>query len=180
MLSVMKIRPLDPSECDELGEITVRAYRALYGGESLGPYEDELRDVQGRARDSEVYVAEDDHGRLIGGVTFVPGPESAMSEFDDPDAAGIRMLAVDPNFQAQGAGRALVETCIERAHSQGRARLILHSTPLMSIAHSLYRQLGFTATPDLDLYFRDDTEPESEPFHLMAFTLALEKTTNQE
>jgi predicted N-acetyltransferase YhbS len=180
MHSVMKARPLDPSECDELGEITVRAYRSLYGGESLGPYEDELRNVKGRMRDSEVYAAEDDHGRLMGGVTFVPGSESAMSEFDDPDAAGIRMLAVDPNFQAQGAGRALVETCIVRARGQKRSKIILHSTPLMSVAHSLYRQLGFTATPDLDLYFRDDTEPESEPFHLMAFTLTLEKTASQE
>jgi predicted N-acetyltransferase YhbS len=170
----MKIRLLDPSECDELGEITVRAYRSLYGGESLGPYEDELRDVEGRIRDSEVYVAQDDHGQLMGGVTFVPGPESAMSEFDDPDAAGIRMLAVDPSSQAQGAGRALVETCIERARAHGRAKLILHSTPLMTVAHSLYRRLGFTATPELDLYFRDETEPESEPFHLMAFTLLLE------
>jgi len=177
MHSVMKIRPLDPSECDELGEITVRSYRALYGGESLGPYEDELRDVRSRSRDSEVYVAEDTHGQLMGGVTFVPSPESAMSEFDDPDAAGIRMLAVDPTFQAQGAGRALVQQCIYRARAHGRSKVILHSTPLMSVAHSLYRQLGFTATPDLDLYFRDDTEPEGEPFHLMAFTLPLEQTS---
>jgi GNAT superfamily N-acetyltransferase len=176
----MKIRPIDPSESDELGEITVRAYRSLYGGESLGPYENELRDVEGRIRDSEVYVAQDNHGQLMGGVTFVPGPESAMSEFDDPDAAGIRMLAVDPNFQAQGAGRALVETCIKRARAHGRTKLILHSTPLMTVAHSLYRQLGFTPTPDLDLYFRDETEPESEPFHLMAFTLLLQGAAARE
>jgi predicted N-acetyltransferase YhbS len=180
MQFVMKIRLLDPSECDELGEITVRAYRSLYGGESLGAYEDELRDVEGRIRDSEVYVAKDDHGQVMGGVTFVPGPESEMSEFDDPDAAGIRMLAVDPAFQAQGAGRALVEKCIERARAHGRTKLILHSTPQMTVAHSLYRQLGFTATPDLDLYFRDETEPESEPFHLMAFTLLLEETAGGE
>jgi GNAT superfamily N-acetyltransferase len=172
----MKIRPLDPSESDELGAITVRAYRTLSGGDPLGPYEDELRDVDGRRRDSEVYVAEDDDGQLMGGVTFVLGPESTMSEFDDPDAAGIRMLAVDPSFQARGAGRALVETCIDRARANGRAKIILHSTPQMSVAHSLYRRLGFTASPDLDLYFRDEEDPESEPFHLMSFTLFLTAT----
>jgi ribosomal protein S18 acetylase RimI-like enzyme len=101
-----------------------------------------------------------------------------MSEFEDPDAAGIRMLAVDPNFQAQGAGRALVEMCIDRTRAHGRIKVILHSTPLMSVAHSLYRQLGFTATPELDLYFRDESELESEPFHLMAFTLLLQETSS--
>jgi GNAT superfamily N-acetyltransferase len=170
----MKIRPLEPSECDELGDITVRAYRALYGGDPLGSYEDELRNVEGRRHDSEVYVAENDRGELMGGVTYVPGPESSMFEFGDPDAAGIRMLAVDPSFQAQGAGRALVETCIDRAMATGRAKLILHSTPQMTVAHSLYRQLGFSPSPQLDLYFRDEDEPGSEPFHLMAFTLLLD------
>jgi ribosomal protein S18 acetylase RimI-like enzyme len=173
MLSVMKIRLVNPNETDELGDITVRAYRTLYGGESLGPYEDELRDVEGRRHESEVYVAVDDSGRLVGGVAFVSGPESKMSEFDDPDAAGIRMLAVDPAFQALGAGRALVEICIDRAREEGRSKIVLHSTPQMTVAHSLYRNLGFIATPDLDLYFRDEGEPESEPFHLMAFTLRL-------
>ena len=173
MLGVMKIRLVNPSESDELGDITVRAYRALYGEESLGPYEVELRDVEGRRHESEVYVAVDDRGRLVGGVTFVPSPESKMSEFDEPDAAGIRMLAVDPAFQAQGAGRALVETCIERARVSRRSKIILHSTPQMTVAHSLYGKLGFVAAPDLDLYFRDDGDPESEPFHLMAFTMEI-------
>jgi ribosomal protein S18 acetylase RimI-like enzyme len=86
------------------------------------------------------------------------------------------MLAVDPSFQARGAGRALVETCIDRARANGRAKIILHSTPQMSVAHSLYRRLGFTASPDLDLYFRDEEDPESEPFHLMSFTLFLTAT----
>jgi predicted N-acetyltransferase YhbS len=169
----MKIRPLEPRESDELGAITVRAYRALYGGDSLGPYEDELRDVEGRTRDSEVFVAEADDGQLMGGVTFVPGPESTMSEFADPDAAGIRMLAVDPPFQGKGAGKALVESCIDRARNEGRAKVILHSTPQMTVAHLLYGRLGFQASPDHDLFFRDEDDPESEPFHLMAFTLFL-------
>ncbi|MFZ0768734.1 MAG: GNAT family N-acetyltransferase, partial [Acidimicrobiales bacterium] len=86
-----------------------------------------------------------------------------------------RMLAVDPTFQAQGAGRALVETCIERARATGRFRILLHSTPQMSVAHSLYRQLGFTASPDLDLFFRDEAVTTSEPVHLMAFSLQIKK-----
>jgi GNAT superfamily N-acetyltransferase len=169
----MNIRLLDASECDELGEITVRAYRAIYDGDPLGPYEDELRDVNGRSHDSEVYVALDDDGRLVGGVTFVPGPGSTMSEFDDPDAAGIRMLAVDPSFQAQGVGRALVEKCIDRARTIGQAKIILHSTPQMSTAHTLYGHLGFTGSPELDLFFPDEEHPETEPFHLLAFTLLI-------
>lgn len=47
----MQIRLIRPDECEVLGEITLRAYRDLTGGESLGPYEVELLDVCARQLD---------------------------------------------------------------------------------------------------------------------------------
>lgn len=169
----MQIRLIRPDECEELGRITLRAYRDLTGGESLGPYEDELLDVSARQLDSEVFVAVDNEGTLVGGVTYVPDQERTMSEFDDPDAAGIRMLGVDPHYQGLGAGRALVETCIARARLQHRRRIILHSTPAMTIAQALYERLGFESSPELDVWFHDDPYSKSDPLHLIAYTLSL-------
>jgi predicted N-acetyltransferase YhbS len=169
----MEIRLIRPDECETLGEITLRAYKNLIGGESLGPYENELLDVASRRRESEVYVALDDEGALMGGVTYVPDPASTMSAFQDPEGAGIRMLAVDPQYQKLGAGRALVEICIARARHQHRRRIILHSTPVMAIAQDMYKRIGFESSPELDVWFHDDPYSTSDPLHLIAYTLAL-------
>jgi ribosomal protein S18 acetylase RimI-like enzyme len=168
----VEIRRVKPDEYDALGEITVRAYRQLFGGEHLGPYETQLLDVARRDRDSEVYIALDDEHRIAGGVTYVPGPGRTMSEFTDPDAAGIRMLAVDPASQGAGAGLALTEWCVEQARSAGRRRVVLHSTPVMTVAHGIYERLGFVRTPELDEWI--DEGPNAEgPLHLMSFTAEL-------
>jgi ribosomal protein S18 acetylase RimI-like enzyme len=170
----MELRPVRPDEYDALGEITLRAYRELFG-QPLGSYGSELLDVERRDRDSEVFVAvddDDDEHRIVGGVTYVPGPGRTMSEFIDPDAAGIRMLAVDPSRQGEGAGLALTNWCIERARSAGRRRVVLHSTPIMTTAHGIYERLGFMRSPQLDEWVEESPDAD-EPLHLMSFTLEL-------
>ena len=165
------IRLIHADECDELARITVAAYRQLNGGEPLGPYEAELLDVERRRLDSEVYVALDDDAVLVGGVTYVPGPERAMAEFSDPGGCGIRMLAIDPAHQGKGAGRTLVETCVARARQQRRERIILHSAPTMLVAQAMYLRMGFRAAPELDEFIHEGPYAEGDALHLRAFVL---------
>ena len=167
----MEIGLIRPEECVELGRITLAAYRALNGAEPLGPYESELLDVDARRRDSEVYVARDDD-HLVGGVTYVPSPHHAMAEFRDPDACGIRMLAVDPAHQGRGAGAALVRSCIARAAEQRRSRIILHSAPSMVLAQAMYVKLGFERAPELDELIHEDSL-DDEGLLLRAYTFSL-------
>ena len=168
----MEIRRIQPDEYSSLGEITVRAYRELFQMDTLGAYESELLEVAGRDADSEVYVALDDDGSLLGGVTYVPGPGRHMSEFSDPEAAGIRMLAIDPRRQGHGAGRALTAWCVELARTRERKRVALHSTARMTIAHGIYERLGFVRSPEHDEWVKENA-PTDEPLHLMSFTLEL-------
>ena len=169
---VMEIRPIEPDECGALGQITVSAYRQLFSADSLGDYEEELANVEARRLDSEVYVAVD-HAVLVGGVTYVPDAQRAMSEFDDPEAAGIRMLAVNPSHQGHGAGRALLEACIARARSDRRARIVLHSTPVMVVAQAMYVRAGFVRAPDLDVFYDGEPYSEDAPLHLISYVLSL-------
>jgi ribosomal protein S18 acetylase RimI-like enzyme len=124
----------------------------------------ELVDVGRRAVEAEVLVAVDEV--VLGCVTFVPGARSPWAEQLESDESAIRMLAVDPQAQGRGVGRALLEACVGRARQLGRGGLFLHSTPWMVAAHGLYHQAGFIRVPE-----RDWTPVPDVP--LLAFRLDL-------
>ena len=160
----MEVRPIVPEEFEAVGALTVDAYTSLADGWLDEDYIAELKDVAGRVASAVVLVAVD-RGVPIGGVTYVPGPGPLAEWVVDDGVAGIRMLAVSPEAQGRGAGRALTVACLERAMSEGKKTLVLHSTPLMTVAHRIYETLGFVRQPDLDMHYGD--------LHLMAFTLDL-------
>ena len=145
------IRPIRPEEYAPLGELTVAAYHSLPTEmPHQQAYDERLRDVATRARTSSVLVAVTPAGELLGGVTYVGGPDDPYSEELDEGEAGIRMLAVDPARHGRGVGRALTEACIERARDGGRQRVVLHTGDWMPAAKHLYELLGFERDAALD------------------------------
>jgi ribosomal protein S18 acetylase RimI-like enzyme len=145
------IRPVRPEECDSLGALTVAAYHSIgFEMPHQADYDVTLRDVARRAEASCVLVAATPAGKLLGGVTYVSGPEDPYSEELTEGEAGIRMLAVDPARQRRGVGRALTLACLDRARAAGRRRVILHTGTWMPAAIRLYESLGFVRVPELD------------------------------
>jgi predicted N-acetyltransferase YhbS len=155
----VEIRPAAPNEYETIADITVIAYveearrngdavSVGYGSHFNSSYVPALRDVAGRARNAVVLVAVEEDS-VLGAVTYVPGL-GPYAEFDDPDAAGIRMLAVAPGAQGRGVGTALVDACLDRAKTEGRTRVVLHSTPWMATAGRMYPRLGFRRAPERD------------------------------
>jgi GNAT superfamily N-acetyltransferase len=143
------VRDVRREEQEALGALTVAAYRALLGENMGAGYAAELADVAGRATLVDVLVAVDDHGELLGGITYIPGP-GPMAWFTDAGEAGMRMLAVDPAAQGRGVGGALVSACVQRAVASRKTRLLLHTTQPMVVAHRLYDRAGFRRDPDHD------------------------------
>jgi ribosomal protein S18 acetylase RimI-like enzyme len=145
------IRPVQPEEYGPLGELTVAAYHSLpteMPHQQI--YDERLRDVANRARSSCVLVAATPAGELLGGVTYVCGPEDPYSEELSEGEAGIRMLAVDPARHGSGVGRALTLECIGRARANGRRRIILHTGGWMLAAKHIYESLGFERERGID------------------------------
>jgi predicted N-acetyltransferase YhbS len=169
----MEIRPVTAEQYEALGALTVAAFRSLGDGSPLGPYEDELRDVAAHALDCEVYVAVDEGGNLLGGVTYVPGPATSMSEFTDPAAAGIRVLAVDPRHRGVGAGGALARHCVEMARARGARRVLLHSTGPMVLARAMYERMGFVREESIDVWITEAPHSPASPLHLLGYRLEL-------
>lgn len=117
--------------------------------------------------DKSVLVGAWIEGRLAGIVIYVGEPGDPYAEFGSEDEAGVRGLAVGIDRQRRGVGAALVAYCIERARAEGKARLVLHTTPWMHTAQRLYPRLGFRRTPEIDF-------SPAPGIPLIGFTLDLE------
>lgn len=142
------VRSARPDEFDAVGELTVDVYRLLRGGHP-GEYDADLRDVARRATETDVLVAVEDDGTLLGSVALA-AYGSEYAEQAGPGEAVFRMLAVSPAARRRGAGRALVQACIDRARALGMRRLRLSTQPNMGDAHRLYDRAGFVRTPEHD------------------------------
>ncbi len=145
------VRAVQRGEHARVGELTVEAYRTLPGPAHIDDaYEADIRDVAGRLDSTVVLVAVDELDRVIGSATYVPDARSPWAETLRDGEAGLRLLAVDPLSQNRGVGRALLRSVIERACTDDRAALVLHTTPWMRAAGRLYEQVGFVRAPERD------------------------------
>jgi ribosomal protein S18 acetylase RimI-like enzyme len=151
------IREAVPAEFAPIGDLTVRAYATIgdpiQGTPTYEAYEHELRDVAGRTATCTVLVAVDASNRLLGAVTYVPGPGTPWSESERDGEAGFRTLAVDPAARGRGVGRALAVACIERARATGRTGVAIYTRPAMTVAHGMYESLGFVRDRSRDWEF---------------------------
>ena len=97
-MSSILVRDARPDELDAIGALMVAAYTEFspsLPASAWRAYEDEIRDVRQRLRDSTLIVAED-AGQLRGAVTYY---SDAPKETNTPWPASwavFRLLAVDP------------------------------------------------------------------------------------
>ena len=150
---MIEIREAAPDEFATAGAVAVEGYEGFYGP-NLGPYQEQLRDVAGRAAASAVLIAVDD-GVIVGTDTYVGDATSTYAAHQRDDAASIRMLAVRPTHTKRGIGRALSVACIERARRDGKRAVSLHADDVMAVSQRLYESLGFRRDSGRD-YRADD------------------------
>ena len=145
------VRKAHAAEMAAVGRLTELAYRADGHLDGDTHYADTLRDAASRAAQAELWVAVDAQGdTVLGSVTYCPAGSPLRELAVRLDQAEFRMLAVDPTARGRGVGRALVETCIDRARTEGAHELVICSMTAMKSAHRLYESLGFVRAADLD------------------------------
>ena len=165
MNAAFTVRSARPEEHDGLAQVTVDAYRELLGEHLSEGYATELADVAGRADSSELLVAVDGDGRVLGGIAYVR-PGSPLAWFDGQDVAGLRMLAVAPEAQGRGVGAALIDGSVELARAEGRRLLLLHTTARMTVAHRIYERAGFRRDPARDVVLTSGLQLLAYALHL--------------
>jgi ribosomal protein S18 acetylase RimI-like enzyme len=158
-------RLVTEAEYGAVGDLVVRAYEAAG---MLGPedaYRSVVTDTRTRAERAQVYVLDDDAGRLVATVTMSPYG-SAYSQVARPGELEFRMLAVEPAAAGRGIGSSLVAFCAAQALARGDRALVLCVVDANRSAIRLYERLGFTREPERDLQVTPET-------YLCVFRLAL-------
>jgi len=154
----LRIRNAVEADTEQARAILAAAYsefEASFPAVNWVPYLADILNIEGRAEESDLIVAELGD-RIVGCVSYFPPgskasyPTDAVSETWPGDWSAFRLLAVDPSERGGGVGRELTLTCIERAREQGAPAIGLHTTAPMSIARSMYERMGFERAPRYD------------------------------
>jgi ribosomal protein S18 acetylase RimI-like enzyme len=130
-----------------VGEIRVAAYAAGGFISASSVYAPTLRGL-GADGNGHVLVAIEAQ-QVLGTIMLQTWPDTGPVVATS-DEAEIRALAVRPELQGMGIGKALLRHALERAAKLGIRHLVLCTEPSMRVAHRLYEQAGFVRLPDRD------------------------------
>lgn len=152
------IRNAHPSEFEQIGQLMVSVYSSLEGfpnPDKQPKYYDMLTNIgevtnKPKAR---LLVAASADNEVAGAVVYFGDMQfygSGGTATKEKNAAGFRLLAVDPTFRGQGIGKLLTQGCIDLAKSEQHNQIIIHSTKAMQVAWKMYEKMGFERSEDLD------------------------------
>lgn len=152
------IRQARPEEFASIGKLLVSVYSQLEGfpKEADQPdYYNMLYNIGALTCNpaTELLVAVAPDERLAGAVVYFSDMQfygSGGTATQERNAAGFRLLAVDPAARGLGIGKLLTNECIRKARTAGLSQVIIHSTRAMQTAWNMYENLGFRRSPDLD------------------------------
>ena len=152
------IRNARPEEFSEIGELMVNVYSRLERfpkPHEQPAYYNMLRNIGELLKKpgSELLVAVSPEGKITGAVVYFSDMRSYGSggtATSETNAAGFRLLAVDPETRGLGIGKLLTNECIRKAKDAGLSQVIIHSTKAMETAWKMYEKLGFRRSEDLD------------------------------
>jgi ribosomal protein S18 acetylase RimI-like enzyme len=153
-----KVRKARPDEFTRVGALMVNVYSQLEGfpKESEQPNYYRMLANIGELTikpEIELLVAVDTTNNILGAVVYFSDMEfygSGGTATQEKNAAGFRVLAVDPIARGKGIGKMLTQACIEKAKSQKVDQVIIHTTKAMQTAWNMYEKMGFTRSEDLD------------------------------
>lgn len=153
-----EIRKAQAEEFKETGNLLVKVYSRLEGfptRQEQPEYYKMLANIGEWCEKpcTDLLVAVMSDGKVGGAVVYFSDMQhygSGGSATDEKNAAGFRLLAVDPELRGIGLGREITLACIDKAKEDGLGEIIIHSTEYMRIAWNMYEKLGFKRSTDLD------------------------------
>ena len=164
---MIEIREARPEEYEAAGAATAAAWEP-WPDESFSRFATYIRDVAARAKISRVFVAVED-GNVLGSVSLEM--DLRMPELGrewpplPPEEAHVRTLGVAPSAKRRGAGRRLMEHCVQYARDHGKSVITLHTGEQNIAAQHLYESMGFKRMADL-------TAPNGHPIRSYRYEIS--------
>lgn len=131
----LTIEPIAPGDAGEVLTVQRAAFVSealIYGSADMPPLTQTLEQLRAEIAENDGWVARVD-GRLVGAIRAV----------QDGDLLMIGRIAIAPDMQGEGVGRALLEAA-EEASTAAQAELFTGSLSEANIR--LYEACGYTAT----------------------------------
>ncbi len=132
------VRPYQSGEEEYVADLHERLYSEEYGwGPAFINYAVEIpRHFAEKEKDprEEMYIAEID-GKPVGSIM--------LCGTEDPDAAQLRVFAVEKEYRRRGIGEALLQAALDKAGSAGYRRVILWTADAVTDALHKYERTGF-------------------------------------
>ncbi|HET6768301.1 MAG TPA: GNAT family N-acetyltransferase [Chitinophagaceae bacterium] len=152
------IRNAKPAEFAEIGKLMVRVYSQLEGfpkQDEQPAYYKMLANIGELTKkpETELLVAVSNDNKIKGAVVYFSDMQyygSGGTATKEKNAAGFRLLAVDPSIRGKGIGKLLTKECIRKAKEKSLSQVIIHSTKAMQTAWKMYEGMGFKRSEDLD------------------------------
>jgi predicted N-acetyltransferase YhbS len=149
----IRIRPATPDDAEACGRIIHEAFQGIAGRHNFRP---DFPSIEAAAQLAQLFIADpavfgvvaESEGRIVG--------SNFLTEWDSIRAVGP--ITVDPQIQARGTGRRLMQAVIERGRNAAGIRLLQDSFNTASL--SLYASLGFDVKEPLVLI---EGRPEGGP-----------------
>ncbi|MCL7971244.1 MAG: GNAT family N-acetyltransferase [marine benthic group bacterium] len=138
-MSPIALRPIRPADDAELERVLVEVL-AEFGatGEGFSDQDAELSAMsEAYGGPGAAYFVALLDGSLVGGAGLGPLPGA------DPDTCELRKMYLLPSARGLGAGRRLVEICLEEARRLGYRKCYLETLAQMDRARDLYERFGF-------------------------------------
>jgi len=152
------IRDAREDEFSKIGKTMVRVYSQLEGfptQEEQPAYYNMLANIGNltNSPQTRLLAAISPEGKIGGAVVYFGDMKhygSGGTATCERNAAGFRLLAVDPDTRGNGLGKLLTNACIQAAKDAGLNQMIIHSTEAMQVAWGMYERIGFKRSDDLD------------------------------
>lgn len=136
-IDIRKIRHEDNAIVIDLVKNTLKEFGAV--GDGYASADEELNDMYGhyQAADRCFFVVEK-QGKVLGCGGFAP-----LDGEQDKGICELRKMYYDPQLRGHGAGKKLIDLCIEKARTLNYHSMYLETIPEMTIAQKLYQSRGF-------------------------------------
>ena len=140
----IRIRPAAPQDAEACGRIIYEAFKGISERHNFRP---DFPSADAGAQLADLFI----NDPAVFGVVAEGGGQIVGSNFlSEWDAIrGVGPITIDPQLQARGAGRRLMEAVIERGRGAAGVRLVQDSFNSASL--SLYTSLGFDVKEPLAL-----------------------------